>query len=277
MPFNNSGREVRDLLHHPPRCRHTMPSKRGQGLPTKLGQILQSESDQADEIAKLWWVAGAWPLLLKELVSGSPICRYGAAWSVWNLMGILNEPVGKDIVAPLVALLDNGLADAKEAGAGALGNVVANTNKANASVAAAAGAIPLLIDLIDHAPMGAKEAAATALCNILLVDSDQQQIVAKCGGVGALLHAVHMGTPSVQLEAVDALHALILNCPKNVRSLQAAGGEEILKSVATCMDPPTSQDVKRVVDRVLSLVALSVKAKADSPVEVLNAAPSVSI
>merc|ERR1711924_182542 len=117
-----------------------------------------------------------------------------------------------------------------------------------------------------------------------------------------------------------------MGCPKNVRSLQAAGGtlvcpvaqqasavsdvsdahtlfnslcccrviwlccqggavlthslmsgEEILKSVATCMDPPTSQDVKRVVDRVLSLVALSVKAKADSPVEVLNAAPSVSI
>jgi len=101
-------------------------------------QILLSQGDET--IADGWWEAGAFDALSAALKDGEALEQEAAAWGIWNLMAVEHHrPVGQPVVLEVIRLLRYGSADGKEAAAGALGNLMSNSNLANASFAAEQG------------------------------------------------------------------------------------------------------------------------------------------
>ena len=174
--------------------------------------------------------------LVRALREGDDAAKLAAARSLHPLVQrnasdrVLFAEAGG--IPPIVELLRDGSADAKQQAARAIGHLAFGNAAANKVAIAEHGGIPPLVELLRDGSADAKEQAARAIGHLAFGNAANKVAIAEHGGIPPLVELLRDGSAGAKSMAVWALRFLADSNDANVVALAAAVGLDALVELA---------------------------------------------
>ena len=174
--------------------------------------------------------------LVRALREGDDAAKLAAARSLHPLVQrnasdrVLFAEAGG--IPPIVELLRDGSADAKQQAARAIGHLAFGNAAANKVAIAEHGGIPPLVELLRDGSADAKEQAVRAIGHLAFGNAANKALIAEAGGIPPLVELLRDGSADAKQQAANALWYLASTNDANAVEIAAAVGLEALVQLA---------------------------------------------